>query len=639
MAQIKDELQKAGTDAQRLDAYNKIFLHFEYANPDSVIFYMNEGLSVFTSHKYKKGIAGMLSMLGGTYSTEGMLEIAKKTANEALDIYTGTNDREGIANINNVLGVIEGRSTNYSEATKHFFIALKIYESIKDTNAITDTYIKLGAANEMSGNFEKALEYYNKGLSLLNGKPVSDVTIFLHNNIGNIYFQKNDYTNAVSYLLKALNESEGPAYAQIHILPLQNLGDVYGKMGDTARAISYCEQALAIAAGEHLPEDNARILITIANLKLNKDPDSAIVLLDNAFQTAKRIGEKNIQAEVLKSLIAIYKKKGNYKEAISLLEEEKDLSDSILNINKARAVANVEALYQLDKLNSKIQQLELSQQKQQQKKNGIFIIAILLTVFLYIVIMFLWKTGKLNTELNNREIRLQKASLVKNKLISIIAHDLIGSIRFMPLALRLCKDETIPIAEKNALLTNVEQNAIASFETLQNMLDWGKAQIQGIVLNQSNISVEEISKEVLQFINIAAGNKMISIKNNISPGITVFADPNHFRFIFRNLLSNAIKYTSKNGEITISTEISADGSYVIFSVKDNGVGVSDEMQKSIFEMPGNSTTGTDNEKGNGIGLQLCKEFVIENGGEIWMESELNKGSAFYFSLKAKKLLA
>ena len=234
---------------------------------------------------------------------------------------------------------------------------------------------------------------------------------------------------------------------------------------------------------------------------------------------------------------------------------------------------------------------------------------------------------------------MKKASAVKNKLISIIAHDLIGSIRFMPIALGLIRDKSTPREDADALLVNVEQNAIASFETLQNMLDWGKTQIQGVVLDKANFSVTDVTTEVLQFIDIVAQNKQIRVENKIPAGLVVFADINHFKFVIRNLLSNAIKYTNKGGVIQINAKLSDDSSHIIFSVKDNGIGVSANKKAHIFEPYVTSSNGTDNETGNGIGLNLCREFVTENGGRIWMESEENKGSVFYFSLSAGKSIA
>jgi signal transduction histidine kinase len=112
-----------------------------------------------------------------------------------------------------------------------------------------------------------------------------------------------------------------------------------------------------------------------------------------------------------------------------------------------------------------------------------------------------------------------------------------------------------------------------------------------------------------------------------------FADPDHFKFVLRNLLTNALKFTKRNGEVSIKAF--QDGKFIRVSVKDNGVGMSKEFKEKLFKMDNvKSTTGTDNEKGTGLGLLLCKEFIRKNGGDIWVESEEGKGSCFEFYLPA-----
>ena len=630
------ELNSDINDSIRKLQYDSIFVHFEYSNPDSVMYYTKQGLAYFISRNYKPGIAEMLTILAGVYSGEGMLELAEKAGNEALQMTQELNNKLWLANINDVLGVIEGRRGNYGKANKLFFTALKLYEEIKDTNGIVDAYIKLGTATANNNSLEKTLEYYKLGLNLLDKKKNSDLLIFLYNNIGDVYLLKKDYPNAVEYLQKALKASEDPQYAQIRLLPLINLGSVYIKTGDTALGLSYTQQAFDLSIKAHLPENQVLILENIAEIKQGNNPGKAIELLDTALQIAERIGVKNLQYEVLVKLIDIYKNQGNYQLAFTLLEKQKIIEDSINSKDKLHTIANVEAIYGLDKLKAKVLQLELTDQKNLQRRNNILFIVVLLTVILLLALIFLWKTRRINRELSLSEMRLKKSSLVKNKLISIIAHDLIGSIRFMPMALRLSRDETIANDEKDGLLEQVEQNAIASYDTLQNMLDWGKAQIQGINIKQSSFNINELLTGVLNFTNIAASYKNITIYNKIPTNLEAFADPNHFKFIIRNLVSNAIKYTHRNGSIEINAW--QDNYEIIISIKDTGIGISNDQIPDIFNYPEASVNGTEDEKGNGIGLKLCKDFVIENGGKIWVESEPNLGSTFYFSLKAKSNL-
>ena len=621
-------------DSLKVRTYDSIYDRYQYSDPDTLIYFMKQGLTLFTSHKYERGIASMLAKLGGIYSTLDMFENSQKAASQALSLFTELNNKFGIANANNILGIVEGKKGNCPAAIQHFLVALKIYESIGDTDAITDSYIKLGTANELSNNFDKALEYYNMGLNIQHNRKVSDIIIFLDNNIGSVYLEKKDYPDAIKYLQKALTESSSPVFAQIHILPLQNLSAVYSGKGDTIMALSYLSQAMNIALKQHLPTDYANILKGMAQLQENAHPEKAIALLNDALQTARITGEKSIQMDVMTNLIPLYKAKGDYKEAYTLLAQEKEMSDSILNINKQRAMANMEALYDLDKLNTRVRQLAMSERQQRQKTEAFIAIALLLCVFLAIVVFFLFKTRRLNLALSSREAGLHKANAIRNKLISIVSHDLISSIGFMPVALRLSRNSTTTPGDRDALLNQLEVNATSAYETLQNMLDWGKTQIQGVKLKQATVDVMALSAEVLQFIHAAVTYKKISIVNNIPPGLIVHADPNHFKFIFRNLMSNAIKYSHPDSKIEIGAHKSPDGSLIIFSVKDYGIGIGKSSMAGIFDETVVSVIGTNKEKGNGIGLNLCKEFAKENGGDLWVESVIGEGSVFYFSLSA-----
>jgi signal transduction histidine kinase len=185
------------------------------------------------------------------------------------------------------------------------------------------------------------------------------------------------------------------------------------------------------------------------------------------------------------------------------------------------------------------------------------------------------------------------------------------------------------------LLGLLEKNAIASFETLQNLLSWGKSQIKGVTLAQTVFDANGAAGSERRLISNAAEDKAIQITNNMPDGVMVYADMNHYKFIMRNLLSNAVKYTKNGGTIEISAKPDNKG-FVVFSVADNGVGMAADVCKNIFNSFGKSVPGTENEHGNGIGLKLCQEFVEQNGGRIWVESEQGKGSTFFFSLKEGK---
>lgn len=138
----------------------------------------------------------------------------------------------------------------------------------------------------------------------------------------------------------------------------------------------------------------------------------------------------------------------------------------------------------------------------------------------------------------------------------------------------------------------------------------------------------------LKLVNIAAKNKQIIMINNIPAETKIYADIHHFKFVIRNLLSNAIKFSKNKGIVEINANKYHLPEFVIFSVKDNGIGIAKDKQQHIFAPFNLSAAGTANEAGSSIGLMMCREYITMNGGKIWVESEKNMGATFFFCMKA-----
>ncbi len=628
---ILAEVKQAESDSQKAKIFDKAYRHYQFSNQDSAGYFLKKGLSLFTTEKYKPGIALMLTGLGNVYSSQGMLNLAQKTAEEALNTYNELGDSSGIANANNVLGVVEGRKSNFPEATGHFLFALGIFERLRDIDAIVNTYIKLGTANDFSGNLDKALDYYKKGLEIMKGRPSNRNVIFLNNNAGSIYSKKGDFATALKYVNKALDESKDPALAQIRILPLTNMGVILSKMNQIEQSRVYLDQALEIAEKENLPEDRARLLLNVSSLNIQTDTSKALAQMNEALAICRKIGQKKLASEVLDGLIIYYKDKKNFEKAFTLQEEEKNLLDSIFSIDKETAMANLESMQEVKELNSKIELLEHAEKKQKSRKVGVIVIAVCLLIILLIVFYLFWNTKKLNKELSARKQELKNTIEIKDKLFSIIGHDLIGPIGYMPVVFELILDETTEEEERQSFLRMMEKNAIACYETMQNLMNWGKAQMQGINISQVNVNLKEATSQELELISLSAVQKGVKINNNIADGLEAYVDVNHFAFIIRNLVSNAIKYTRKNGNVLINAQPETD--MILLSVKDNGIGIAPEKIEHIFESLGVTTMGTAKEKGHGLGLKFCRDFVEENGGKIWVESTPGVGTTFFFRLK------
>lgn len=240
-------------------------------------------------------------------------------------------------------------------------------------------------------------------------------------------------------------------------------------------------------------------------------------------------------------------------------------------------------------------------------------------------------------DLQESEKQLIELNATKDKLFSIIAHDLRAPFNsilgFSELLIEDAKD--IDVFESEEYLRLINTTTKNTLILLDNLLNWAKSQTGQIIFDPQKMNLSSIIRETIQNSNSAAKIKNISLIEIQSDDIEVDADKNMIQTILRNLISNAIKFTKPGGSINVSA-ISKQN-HLEISISDNGIGINNETLKKIFDTTTNTTTkGTAEEKGSGLGLILCKEFVEKHKGEIWVESELGKGSVFKFTLPLNK---
>ncbi len=231
------------------------------------------------------------------------------------------------------------------------------------------------------------------------------------------------------------------------------------------------------------------------------------------------------------------------------------------------------------------------------------------------------------------ELKLRELNAQKDKFFSIIAHDLRNPFSAIMglsdlLLSQVSQKDYNDIDEYAAL---IKQSSHQAMNLLKNLLDWSRAQTGRMDFNPEHFELADLVEENKKFFEVIANQKNITLKTCLPSSIVVFADKQMVSTVFRNLKSNAIKFTRKGGEIIISAEKDADE--IRISVSDNGIGIPANRLEKLFRIDESSSTyGTDNEKGTGLGLILCKEFIETHGGKIWAESEEQKSSTFHFTL-------
>ena len=250
---------------------------------------------------------------------------------------------------------------------------------------------------------------------------------------------------------------------------------------------------------------------------------------------------------------------------------------------------------------------------------------------------YLEELAKTNEQVRISEAELKRTNMEKDKFFSIIAHDLKNPFNSL-LGLSEILIEDIEILSKEEIVdfsSSIHSASRNIMQLLNNLLDWARIQTGRIKHDPENIDMQELIGENIELLNQTAKTKKINLYSEINFPSMIFADKYMINCVVQNLITNAIKFTKENDSISV-TSVDSDKNFT-FAVTDTGIGIKPEDQAKLFKIDSHhSTKGTNNEAGTGLGLILCKELIEKNNGSIWVESEVGKGTAFYFTLPKTK---
>jgi len=367
---------------------------------------------------------------------------------------------------------------------------------------------------------------------------------------------------------------------------------------------------------------------------------------------------KDIQHDAYHLLYELHKKMGNYQLSLEYYLNYDAIREDMMNVESRTSIANLESRYDLVSKEKEIERLEkenitnqLDLQQEKNLANYLISIAVFLMVLGIIIAFSLMRNRRMNLmlkhknheleELNDRLTKyseeLNELNRTKNRLISIISHDLKNPfhslIGFSDLLVR--EAERFSEEGKLSFYKSINDTSKKAFELLQNLLDWTRLQTAEIPFNPTDLHVTETIRSALGLLNSHIRDKGIAMQADVSEDTIVYADSRMFETVLRNIVSNAVKYTPFGGKISISAQ---DQNEVIqFDVEDTGVGMDEEQVANLFNVDKKaSRPGTNNELGTGFGLILCREFVKKNGGELTVESSPGKGSTFSFTVPKRR---
>jgi signal transduction histidine kinase len=491
-------------------------------------------------------------------------------------------------------------------------------------------------------DIDKSIEYFEDYLETNVQQEDIDGIATAYNNLGIVYRYIEKYEQSIEYYIKSLNIKEELNDSTGICNTLNNIGVLYFHMKDYYKALDYYKRSYEIEKALNNRSGIATSLLNIGEVYsvLNKY-DKALSHFQRSIEICKNINDQYTLEVNYKCLYDMYKQKIEFQKALYYFELFTDLKKERLDQETKKEIAELEIQYES---NEKQKEIELL--NKQNEFNQKIIIILSLAFFVFIVLLILLyiqsrskkKAFKLlsikNEKITEQSKILDNLNTTKDKFFSIISHDLKGAIGgFLTQTEFLAEDfNNLQPNDMHDLLKKMNLSSKQLYLLLENLLEWSRTQTGSIKPNPEKFNLKEIVDGILLIFKTKLHEKNIKVNVHISNETYVFADFNMISTVFRNLILNAIKFSYPDSSFEISSEI--DLPNVRIKIKDQGVGISEKNIQKLFDISQSfSNPGTNREKGSGLGLIICKEFIETNAGEIWVESKFKTGSSFIFTLK------
>jgi signal transduction histidine kinase len=507
----------------------------------------------------------------------------------------------------------------------------------------------LGYTYSATGETGKSVEQHQNILLYAKAERIPKIEGKAHTDLADIYADENAFNKALTHYKSALNTFRRIKSPLKEAECLNKIGDIYLMQDNSERAYDNYVVALDILKEQKNSEEQlATLYNSVGRYYLKKNnAQRALANLRLANPMAQSSQNQELIQETYALLSKTYKDLGDYKNALEYSELVKALDDFLQKEKNDRSILKMQSRYSISQKQSLIDQLELNRiqkefelEEEKRSKNFLIIMVSLIAIILLLLLTLFILQRKNNTKLKaaNLKVKIQNDELedlnaTKDKFFSIIGHDLKGPLNSLTSFSGLLMNHTSSLSteEIQMLAKDLDKSLKNLFALLENLLQWSRSQTGNIEFKTEEFDLTKVLNENKKLLEKQAENKNISMEVKNTKPINAKADPNSISTVIRNLLSNAIKFTDEDGQIKMGV-IEEKDRYVI-KIADNGVGMPKEVANKIFRIDTkHSTQGTAKEKGTGLGLILCKEFVEKNGGEIWVKSEEGKGTIFSFSI-------
>lgn len=557
------------------------------------------GLPVNQQGIYYQYQADTWYLLAELYLKVEEITKAKDHLTKALNLYQSIDCKEGMGKTTNRLGIILVGEKKIEEAITIFNSLLTFYTEINDTLGMANSWSNLGLCHTNQAQWKEADTCYRHALKL-------------YQEIGNKEFEATAWFNLAAVLRNIENKESILSLYQKAELCCKDAGFMQGLI---------------------------RVNIDIAQYYYEKHNLSrSEKYLTLALRYADSLNQKDFQMKIHQYFSDLYTEKGNFRDALESYKKSMAIYHSRFLSDKDK-LSEMQLRYEIERREKENDLLQVQNrfqeyvlQTQINRRNFLIAFSFLLMIFLIVLVGRYRFRVKTNKVLNSQKLLLEEANRTKDKFMSIIAHDLRNPMMaLISLSDALAENnERFSDNQRSQVIGSLQKSSHYLHDLLENLLMWAQTQSDRIRFYPECVNLKQAVEKAISQHNQLANLKNVTVENRVGELVSVFADANMLFFILRNLTSNAIKFSDPGGFVQLTAEEMPD--FVVVQVKDNGCGMSLDDLTKLFDVNEVKNIGNGKNKGIGLGLALCNDFVKKHGGKINVSSELGKGTVIRFTI-------
>ncbi len=551
-------------------------------------------------------------------------------------------------------------NNDFQHVVQYSEIGIAHYDKIGDHFNEAGCTMTLANAYQRLGQLDKAIECYNRCNELMDqiGGEMAEVNKrYVINNIAEIHLSMGEYETAEEMyrkcieMLRTIDVNDTASNLDLATY-YQNLAEVRIAQ-DNPEAVGFAEQSLELSRKyQDTPHKiiNRLMALSKAYRIVGRDDESA-ALMDEALSIAKQNGETFLET-------SIYLQKGDFTKAITMADEnhynellqealegayhaERErnpklaleyfersmvMKDSVFNENQQQLIRDYQVRYDMQE-----KEHALAMEQEKSKRNRMYVIVLAVVAALLLLIAFIWY--RLAQIRKKRNEELAHLNATKDRLLSIVSHDVRTPVGAMCQVMRDLTDNYDGMAEtdRKAKMVMLRTSSEALNDRMENIIQWVKGELENSHIVPINFNLSELVDECIKEQEMTIVAKSLKVNNEVPKTLIAHDDANVVRLVMQNLLSNAVKFSYPDGEVNVKAE--KKNGRIWIEVSDNGMGIGEKKLEKIFKFMTSSASGTGGETGTGIGLFVSKMLVDKIGGEITIDSRKDEGTTVRFSVK------